>query len=1036
MTGLTHNNFPAFFRAICGVDPFPWQQELLTRLATGESGEWPMVLDLPTGSGKTAALDIALFHLALETGKGEQRRAPVRIAFVVDRRLIVDDAYARAMTLARKLKDAMDRPAAADATVLKVAQALGGLAGTGQPLIARRLRGGTPREDDWARTPVQPTILCSTVDQVGSRLLFRGYGVSDSMKPVHAGLLGSDCLILLDEAHLSEPFRQTLEAVGRLRGGDKARAPFGFAVLSATPGQEEKDRFGLSKADAAHPVLARRIEAEKPARLVEKPGGKSDSARADAVAEEAIAVVRRLKAAGIANPAVGVVLNRVARARAVFERIQMELQDTAKVILLIGPARAVDRDARAEELEPIRTGRDEARAGLDRPLVVVATQTIEAGVDIDFDGLVTEAAALDALRQRFGRLNRSGRDITPEAAILAHKEDLGSKADDPVYGNRIKATWTALKELVNDVEVVDLGIQAFGNRIGANAADLAAPRQDAPVLMPAYAHLWSHTAPIPNADPEVALFLHAPDRSPASVQIVWRADIDEERFLKPAMKEESRGETRTRLIELLKLVPPRAAEAIEVPLWAARAWLDRADKAQDDFSDAVEAGKQPEGSAGAERRRAAFRWAGEDSERTQAVYGGNLKNGDLIVVPARYGGCDEWGWSPAEDEMVADVADAALWPYRGRQFAVRVTPKLMVQSLAQEQRRADRTVSPIDEGVVADQLTALLAEHESNDDASLLRAVLEWCESKHDVSGQSGDPPQNLDSVRDICLPARLREIRDQPKGALRSLLYRTHEDEHPRGVVFFTSRGLESKHGMTELGALASTESEEASAASDEPLGLAPHCEHVRAWAGAFARDAGLAPEVADDVVLAAWLHDAGKAYWRYQAYFAGGDPYGPDRGKPLAKTGGKRPPPGAWDRAGLPPHWRHEALSVRAAIAHPAFKRANDPLLVLWLIGTHHGHGRPLFPHADRTEVASEPLPLPPALGGELLLNDEPGPQSLAFDFRGLDWAQAFEALKDRYGIWGLARLEAFVRLADHRASEAGAPPEAAQDRREAAE
>src|SRR2546429_286350 len=101
------------------------------------------------------------------------------------------------------------------------------------PLLARRLRGGVPREDDWAHTPNQPTILCSTVDQVGSRLLFRGYGISDRMKPVHAGLLGSDCLILLDEAHLAEPFRQTLGSIERLREPDKA--PLGVALLTATP---------------------------------------------------------------------------------------------------------------------------------------------------------------------------------------------------------------------------------------------------------------------------------------------------------------------------------------------------------------------------------------------------------------------------------------------------------------------------------------------------------------------------------------------------------------------------------------------------------------------------------------------------------------------------------------------------------------------------------------------------------------------------------------------------------------------------------
>ena len=92
--------------------------------------------------------------------------------------------------------------------------------------------------------------------------------------------------------------------------------------------------------------------------------------------------------------------------------------------LIIGPARAVDRDKRAGELAPIRTGQSKSRGEMTDPLVVVATQTIEAGVDIDFDGLVTEAAPLDALRQRFGRLNRAGRNITVEAVMLAHRDDI------------------------------------------------------------------------------------------------------------------------------------------------------------------------------------------------------------------------------------------------------------------------------------------------------------------------------------------------------------------------------------------------------------------------------------------------------------------------------------------------------------------------------------------------------------------------------------------------------------------------------------
>lgn len=346
MDSLTHSDFAVFFRAIWGFDPFPWQQDLLQRLATGEDprrnysagrGQWPDVLDLPTGSGKTAAIDIAVFHLALDAAIGIERSAPLRIAFVVDRRLIVDDAFARAERLSEALgwsllddQEAKDlqarRPDLADSicrvrgepVVRHVSLQLRELAGLDQPpLIARSLRGGTPREDDWAHTPVQPTVLCSTVDQVGSRLLFRGYGVSDRMKPIHAGLLGSDCLILLDEAHLSEPFRQTLDAIKRLRAPDTA--PFGFAVLTATPNIKAKQMFELGAEDHSNPILSARIMASKPARLVEitaKQGVDTESRRIEMICAEAKATLTNLKGK-IANPALGVVLNRVSRARGI-----------------------------------------------------------------------------------------------------------------------------------------------------------------------------------------------------------------------------------------------------------------------------------------------------------------------------------------------------------------------------------------------------------------------------------------------------------------------------------------------------------------------------------------------------------------------------------------------------------------------------------------------------------------------------------------------------------------------------------------------
>ena len=569
--GLRSDDFAGFFRAIHGHCPFPWQQALVDHLA--ECDAWPDVLDLPTGVGKTAALDAAVFHLALRANM--PKKAALRIAFVVDRHLVVDDAFARAEKIARALHDSLSTVTGERDIVEEVARRLQCLAGEdAPPLVAQRLRGGAPLEHDWARTPTQPTILCSTVDQVGSRLLFRGYGVSDRMKPVHAGLLGVDSLILLDEAHLSEPFRQTLEAV-RSIGGARVRK----VLLSATPGGTAERCFPLLPEDRDHPELKKRIEARKPTSLKVVRG----ASVGDAFATTACETMKRLIEQNVSPPAVGVVVNRVALARDVFERLQKWLKEDENggtdVILMIGRSRYVDRDRIVESLTPFRTS-VKAR-GEAKPLFVVATQCLEVGVDLDLDGLITQAAPLDALRQRFGRLNRAGRPVPAEGAILVCPEDITRKADDPVYGGRIRKTWEALQAVIQD-GTVDLGVETLPKRLveaGIDPNDLATKRPCAPVVMPAYLDLWSQTSPRPAADPEVALFLHGTERTAAGISLVWRGDVGEE-DLKNARQDS--------LSELIRLVPPRAAEAVEVPLWTVRAWLRREGENLADISDAPE----------------------------------------------------------------------------------------------------------------------------------------------------------------------------------------------------------------------------------------------------------------------------------------------------------------------------------------------------------------------------------------------------------------------------------------------------------------
>ena len=137
--------------------------------AVGEAravGDWPRAIALPTAAGKTACIDIAVFALACRA-----KDAPRRIFFVVDRRIVVDQAWLHAKQLARILRRS-------EVGILKtMADSLREIAQDERPLDVYALRGGMYRETAWARSPLQPTVIASTVDQVGSRLLFRGYGV-------------------------------------------------------------------------------------------------------------------------------------------------------------------------------------------------------------------------------------------------------------------------------------------------------------------------------------------------------------------------------------------------------------------------------------------------------------------------------------------------------------------------------------------------------------------------------------------------------------------------------------------------------------------------------------------------------------------------------------------------------------------------------------------------------------------------------------------------------------------------------------------
>ena len=270
-------DFEKFFEELHGFPPFPWQNRLMRRVA--EEG-WPAVLDLPTSAGKTAALDVALFKTVLDADKPPQeRQAPRRIFFIVDRRLVVDEAYERACLIQDRLRLALrsGRGILAEAAQRLVKLTLQEEA---EPVEVIRLRGGLPRERAFLRNPLQPAIVLSTVDQVGSRLLFRGYGVSEFMRPIHAALVGIDSLIIIDEAHLSRPFLETLHWIQRYQSEAWAERIIGrpatVVQMTATPALKTGGIFSLEQEDWKHELLGSRLKCAKPAEIVGVNGTKDD----------------------------------------------------------------------------------------------------------------------------------------------------------------------------------------------------------------------------------------------------------------------------------------------------------------------------------------------------------------------------------------------------------------------------------------------------------------------------------------------------------------------------------------------------------------------------------------------------------------------------------------------------------------------------------------------------------------------------------------------------------------------------------------
>ncbi|HXG67582.1 MAG TPA: type I-U CRISPR-associated helicase/endonuclease Cas3, partial [Blastocatellia bacterium] len=787
---LSVEQFPDFYQAVHGHRPFPWQMRL-ARLAA--DGAWPPVLALPTSSGKTSVIDVAVFALALQSGRPrEERTAPLRIFFIIDRRIVVDEAAEHTRWLASELEKALEQPASVHPVLYEVAQNLSHYS-SNRPLHVAVLRGGMYRDETWTRTPNVPTVCLSTVDQIGSRLLFRGYGLIEFQRPIHAGLIGSDALLIVDEAHLSNPFLETLQAVAHYQtwAEQQITRPWKFIQLSATPGNGAST-FLLEDADYQNEELGRRLRASKQARLIEAQADNFETT----VRNEAMKLA---KSDGV--QVVGVVVNRVASARKIFE----QLKTAGEAILLTGRIRPFDRDRLLGKwLDGMRAGRNR-KADPAGNLFVVATQTVEVGANLDFDALVTEAASLAALRQRFGRLDRLGELGQTQAAIALRKEP--NKKDDPVYGEEITKTWNWLKsnaQKVGKQKIVDFGIDTFRATLENSKDEIpTAESEPAPILFPSHIDTWAQTSPTPHADPDPAPFLHGRNAfGAADVQIVWRADLD--------------GIPPDRWAEVVALAPPVVREALPVPVWTARAWLSRARVV--DIAD-VEGVMVESGETG-ESQLHALRWRGP--EESEFISPDKIAPGDTLVVPASYGGADEYGWHPESQAPVEDIGD---------ECANELAHEFATTSGFRMGRRPYRL--RLDIGV-SDRLET----EDKMDEEGRKLSDEEMDNLLHSYLATINDKPEktrfNAIAARKLLDSKKSRRAVYYPEGTRNAVVLSVKPTKpQPQPNENKLSAALESSSDHTD--------SDDTASAIGKKVPLQDHCRGVADWAKKFATDCGL---------------------------------------------------------------------------------------------------------------------------------------------------------------------------------------------------
>ena len=950
-------SFHEVFETLTAHVPFPWQKRLFCRLLKSDI---PAVCDIPTGLGKTSVIPIWLLALV-----SNNNRLPRRLVYIVNRRTIVDQATELVESIRNKLRKAECEVGSSLYTLVVALRNMATMTKSDSEAIAiSTLRGELADNKEWVFDPAKPAIIIGTVDMIGSKLLFSGYGDSRRVRPLHPSLLGCDTLVIHDEAHLTPAFGALLHSIQKeqrqLRKVETEHLPqMRVMELSATHRDSSSSILQLDDADFHHDIIQQRFEAKKSLQLHSVEKSDSDKKSESTICLEKIvelALSYRDKKARVV-----IYVQKPDDAAKIAGLLKKEIGDNSAtfVSVLTGEIRGHERDKLLERtaFQPFL-----GKKAIDQTVYLVSTSAGEVGIDLHADHMVGDLTTLDSTIQRLGRVNRFGTNESSvdivyssewstkiekerqKALDVANKKYLDekkkkekklqtaksdkSKAKAQVELDRLNlsqmeneaineledkspyqaALWKTFQIIKSKQETeqaeIDVSPKALQDWATQNPTAFS-PTPENMVLTDILLDLWSMTSleDVP-ACPEPAPWLHGIQDDLPQTWIAWRNEID---FFDLYQQSPVDNKAVTRWFHRH---PLSSRETLRMPTSRCIKWDQKWIEAHGDKTVVVL-------SSVGEAQRIILGELAKD-------YSGKLLNYATLVLPPDCGALSNDGFfDPKATNANLDIADQGL-----ARFALkRMGTTFQYNSM----ENPSETIPP--------------SSKETHYDWKSLRQTIRSMEQQLGMKAVTYIKLQEMEEWQD--------------------------EDEAKEcWLVLLKS----PKDKTTKL--------------TGSPT-IAKHCQAAVDLASSMADHLRLPPPLKEALQLAARFHDAGKQDIRWQ--IAAG--YNPTvegfvpKAKPSA--GGLN-----WQQlAG----YRHELGSLIEAEKQAEIMEHEERDLILHMIATHHGWARPHF------EEKAFPPETSTATQGRV----------------ARETMLRYSSLQERFGWWRLAWLESLLRRADGMAS-----------------